>query len=262
MEKPIICFGLDVHIPLQPCLDLGVLVRGVVVGDQVHVEMPWRFSVETARELSYSLVAMARYALADHPVGGHVERGERNGSAMALVVAPHGAVVAIPEWPVRLGAIERLDLSLLINREHQSLLGPIEIEPDNILHFLGKPLIVRQIDGLHQVWLQFVRFPDALHAGVVKAAGRGHFAAAPVCPGGRLLVQRLVHHLLDRRSRQRRLASLPAADLHFAFASGTSDRYRGDAFSRQQHYPRPPSQLLGRVLPRYPPFQRHPLRRR
>src|SRR4249919_973884 len=58
--------------------------------------------------------------------------------------------------------------------------GRIEVEADNVLHLLGEPLVVRQFERLHPVRPEFVRLPNALHASVAEAGGRGHFSAAPV----------------------------------------------------------------------------------
>ena len=43
-----------------------MLVRGVVVGDQVHVEVLRRLGVDPAQELEPLLVPVPRHALADH----------------------------------------------------------------------------------------------------------------------------------------------------------------------------------------------------
>ena len=106
---------------LEPRPHLGVLVRGVVVGDQVHIKMLRRLGINPAQELEPLLVAMSRHALADHPAGGDVEGGEQGGDAMALIVVRHGTTAALLHGQARLGAIERLDLGLLVDREHQGV---------------------------------------------------------------------------------------------------------------------------------------------
>ena len=68
---------MEARMALQPGLDLGMLVGGVVVGDQVHVEVLRRLGIDPAQELEPFLMAMARHALADHLAGGDVERGEQ-----------------------------------------------------------------------------------------------------------------------------------------------------------------------------------------
>ena len=190
----------------------------------------------------------------------------------------HGAAAAFLERQARLGAIERLDLALLVHREHQRLVRRIEVEANDVLHLLDEPLVVRQLECLHPVRLELVRLPDALDAGVAEPDGRRHLADAPVGSGRRLLVQRLVHHLLDRLGSQRRLAPrsravapqarnafgevalLPAADRHLAHPDRPRDRHHANPVCRKQHDPRPPHHLLRRVPTGNPPFQRRPVR--
>jgi hypothetical protein len=38
----------------------------------------------------------------------------------------------------RLGAVERLDLRLFIDAQHQSAVGRVEIEPNDVAHFVDK----------------------------------------------------------------------------------------------------------------------------
>lgn len=45
----------------------------------------------------------------------------------------------------RLGAIQRLDLAFLIDRQHHGVLGRIDVEPDDLVRFLGKARILRQL---------------------------------------------------------------------------------------------------------------------
>ena len=70
----------------EPGSDLGMFVRGVVVGDQVHVEMLRRLAVDGAQELEPFLMPVPLHALADHAAGGDVESCERRRRAMAFVV--------------------------------------------------------------------------------------------------------------------------------------------------------------------------------
>jgi hypothetical protein len=45
---------VEARMPFEPRLDLGMLVRGVVVGDQMDVEVRWRLSAMRRRNLSHS----------------------------------------------------------------------------------------------------------------------------------------------------------------------------------------------------------------
>ena len=87
-----------------------------------------------------------------------VERGEQCRRAVALVVMRHGAGSALLDRQAGLCAVERLDLALLVDRENQRLVRRIEIETDDIAHLLDV-LVIRQLEGLHQVRLEAVRLP-------------------------------------------------------------------------------------------------------
>ena len=62
-----------------------------------------------------------------------------------------------------LGAVERLDLALLVNRQHHGVGRRVDIEPDDISQLGGEAWIARAFEGAQPVRLQFVRPPDALH---------------------------------------------------------------------------------------------------
>ena len=61
-------------MPLEPSLDLRMLVSGVVVDDQMQIETFRRIAVDGAQEAQKLLMAMTVHALADDLPGGDVER--------------------------------------------------------------------------------------------------------------------------------------------------------------------------------------------
>ena len=108
------------------------LVRGVVVGDQMQVEIGRGRRSIWFRNRMNSCGAMARHALADDGARLHVERGEQRRGAVPLVVVRHRAAAALlqgkPGW-VRSSA---WIWTLLIDRQHQCPLRRIDIEADDI----------------------------------------------------------------------------------------------------------------------------------
>src|SRR3954447_21555087 len=91
--------------------------------------------VEKADEL---LMPVPRHTLADDPALDHVECGEQGRRTVTLIIVGHRATAASLHRQPRLGAVERLDLRLLVNRQHQRVLGWINVEADNIPHLGGK----------------------------------------------------------------------------------------------------------------------------
>src|SRR5271167_3155010 len=55
------------------------------------------------------------------------------GQAMAFIIMGHGAGAALLDRQPRLGAVERLDLALLVDAEHHRLVRRAQVEADDIL---------------------------------------------------------------------------------------------------------------------------------
>jgi hypothetical protein len=107
--------GREVNVPTrtagEPSLDLGMLVRGVVVDDEMDVELGWHVGLDVTQEGEELLMAMAGFTLGDDRAVKHVEGGEQRGCAMALVVVGDAFDVAEPHGQHGLGAFEGLDLA-------------------------------------------------------------------------------------------------------------------------------------------------------
>ena len=82
--------------PCQPSLDLGMLMRGVVVDDKMKIEVTGDVGLNVAQELEELLVTMTRLALGHHGAGGDVQCGEQGGGAMALVVVRYPSTYPSP----------------------------------------------------------------------------------------------------------------------------------------------------------------------
>lgn len=80
----------EVHVKtrilLQPCPHLRMLVRGVIIADQMQVLVLWRFAVNLAQEPQPLDVAVVVLGLSDDLAIEHVERGKQRGGAVAFVV--------------------------------------------------------------------------------------------------------------------------------------------------------------------------------
>ena len=133
---------LETRMALEPTLHGRCLVCGVVVEDQVEVEMRERLSVDLLQERQELFGAMARQAFPDDLAGRHIECREQRRGPVTLIVVCHGAGTALLDGQARLRAIESLNLALLVDGKHQGFLGRIEIEADDILHLLGEVWIV------------------------------------------------------------------------------------------------------------------------
>jgi hypothetical protein len=88
-------------------------------------------------------VAVARDALADDAAVEDIERSKQRRRAVPDVIMGHRYGPALFQRQARLSAVKRLDLRLLADRQHQTVGGRVEIEPDHVAQFRGKRRILR-----------------------------------------------------------------------------------------------------------------------
>ena len=87
---------------------------------------------------------------------------------------------ARPHREQRLCAIERLNLTLLVDAEHERLAFSIHVQPDDVAHLLDEPRVGRELERPGAVRLEVERTPDARHRRLAQAELFGERARAPV----------------------------------------------------------------------------------
>src|SRR5260370_40220457 len=95
----------------QPGFDLGMFVSGVIVHQQVHVEVGRDVEVQMLEKGQELLMAMAWFALRNHAAIEGVEGRKERGGAVAEVVVSDALDGTQTQRQRRLGALERLDLA-------------------------------------------------------------------------------------------------------------------------------------------------------
>ena len=170
---------MKTRVLVEPCRHLGMLVGGIVVEHEMEIEF-WRsVAVDGSQEAQELLMPVALHALADHRPGGDIEGGEQRGRAMALIIMGHGAGTALLHRQPRRGAVERLDLALLVDAQHHRLVWGAQVEADDILDFLDKSLVIGQLETAHKMRLEPVCVPNPPHTGLAEADGLVDFSGMP-----------------------------------------------------------------------------------
>jgi hypothetical protein len=138
--------------------------------------------VEEADEL---LMAMALHTLADDLAFQHIKRRKQRRDAVTLVVVCDGAGTSLLHRQPRLGAVQRLDLAFLIDRENDGVIGRVDVEADDLFE-LGHELgIVGQLEPADQMRPQAMSTPDPLHRTDADPSGLRHRRAGPMAGGRR-----------------------------------------------------------------------------
>ena len=182
-------------MPLQPGCDLWVLVRGVIIDNQMQVQVGWCLRVDLFEKLNPLLVPMPWQAVRTNLAFCQFDRGEQRRCAIAFVVMRHRLQTTGEQRETFLRAVQGLNLTLLITRQHQSMRGWIKIQADNVHKLLSELRIIRNLEAFGSMRLQAVIFPDALHQCVIASQGLSQRTCRPLCRVRRRLLCGLANDL-------------------------------------------------------------------
>ena len=168
------------RVASEPFQDFGMLVRGVVVDDDVDGQLRRHSGVDEVQEADELLMAMTLHALADDFAFEHVEGSEQGRGAMTFVVMSHGDGPPLLHRQARLGAVARLNLALLIYRQNDGMVRRIDIEADDVAQLGDELRIIGQLELTHPVGLQAMGAPDALDRTDADPDRFGHGRARPM----------------------------------------------------------------------------------
>jgi hypothetical protein len=110
------------------------------------------------RKRMNSWCRVALHVAADDGTVEDVESSEQRGRTVAFVVVDHRSSTA-PYRQTGLGAVERLDLALLIDREDDGMGWWIDIEAYNIAQLVDKLRVGGELELFHSVRLKAMRTP-------------------------------------------------------------------------------------------------------
>jgi hypothetical protein len=173
----------------EPRFYARVLVGRVVVHDDMQIEFGRSLGIDLIEETDELLMAMARHAVADHFAIEHAECRKQGSRAVALVVVGHRSAASLLHRETGLGAIEGLDLTFLVDTQHDRPVRRIEIEPDNIVELRDKLFVPTDLEGLDEMRLETVQVPYALNGHSTDALRFGHGPRTPVGGGMGCCVQ-------------------------------------------------------------------------
>ena len=183
-----------------------MFVGGVVIDDGVDGLSLRHLRLDGIEEADELLMALALHVVADDGAVEHVESGERRGGAVPFVVVRHCTGAARLHRQARLRAIKRLDLALFIDREDDRMLRRVDIEADNVLEFIRKLRIVRQLERADAMRGELVSLQNPLHRSQAHAGRLRQHPACPMRCFSRRRPKCQIDHPLHERGRQRRLA--------------------------------------------------------
>ena len=213
---------LEAGMLQQPVLDRRGLVGGVVVQDQVQVQVLRHGGIDELEEPQELLVPVPPVVLGDHRAAGQVVGGEQAGGAVPDVVVRAALGRGGQHRQARGGAVQGLDLRPLVHGQNQGVLGRAHVEADDVADLADELRVRAQLPGLHDVGLEAESPPDPRDRRLRQASLGGHRPGRPVrvLPAAFLRQRARDQHLdlvvvdLPRRPRTRRVPQPVHPALH------------------------------------------------
>jgi hypothetical protein len=186
----------------QPCLNPGMIVRTIVIQNHMNRQVFGSFTVDLPKKLPEFDVAMPGITRANDLPLQHIQRCEQAGGTVAFVIVCHRPAATFLHRQAGLCPIQRLYLRLLIHTQNDGLVRRVQVYPNHIRQLFNKPLVFRELEPFHAVWLQPVRIPNTRDCGIADSRGLCHSPRGPVSRIRGRRVQCRLHNRLDLFGRQ------------------------------------------------------------
>ena len=105
------------RVTFEPSSNIGMLMGGVVVDDGVDRLSHGNLFLDDIEETDELLMPVALHVAADHRAVENVHRGEQRRRAVPLIAVGHGSGATLLQRQSGLGAVERLNLALFVDRQ-------------------------------------------------------------------------------------------------------------------------------------------------
>lgn len=181
----------------EPCANFGMFVCRVIIHHDVDVQVGGYVGFDMAKEGEELLVPVPGFALADDGARRDIEGSKECGGSMSEIVMSHAFDITETHWQYRLAALESLDLSFLVHTQNKRVFGRIEIQTDDVAHFLDEEGIRRQGETTRPVWLDTEQREVAMNGAFGKLGLARERSRRPMRGVGRALVERRLHKLGD-----------------------------------------------------------------
>ncbi|OPZ07324.1 MAG: hypothetical protein BWZ07_03346 [Alphaproteobacteria bacterium ADurb.BinA280] len=146
----------------------------------MNIESGGDAGLDGAQELEKLAAAMAPMQFADHLTAGDVQCCEQRRRSMAHVVVGTPRRNTGCQRQNRLGSVQRLNLALLIDAQHQRLGRRGKVQPDDVAHLVDKQWVGRELECFLAMGLQAKSAPDATDGGLRQPCFTRHVSRAPV----------------------------------------------------------------------------------
>ena len=188
---------METRVQGQPSLHPGMLVSGIVIDDQMNLQILRDIRIDMLQEVEVVLMAVPLLAFCEDLARGDIERGKERQGAVADIVMSDPFDIAQAHRQDGLSPVQGLDLALFVNTEDQGVLRGIQVQADDIPDLLDEKGIGGDFKMPLSMRLQAESLPDPLDSRRRYGGFLGHRADRPVCPTLRFSLECLADEFGD-----------------------------------------------------------------
>src|SRR5271156_4890913 len=167
-------------MPRKPLAHLWMLVGRIIVDDGVDYFSHRDLLLDRIEEADELLVAMVLHVASDDGAIEDVEGGEQRGGAVTFVVVRHRPGAARLHRQSRLGAVECLDLALLVDRKNDRMGGRIDVEADDVFELIVELRVRRQLKRADEMRRELVGVEETLQRSQTNSRRFSQHSTGPV----------------------------------------------------------------------------------
>jgi len=198
---------MEPRMALKPRRHSGMLVRPVIVDDQMKSQLLRGLCVDLLEETDELLMTMSGHTIPDHSAVQHAQRGKQSRRPISLIIVGHRPTMAFPQRQTRLRPVQRLDLALFVHTQDQRLIRGVQVKPHHVLQLLDELLVPAELEGFEQMRLDLVLSPDSMNARCAHVLSLCHGPGTPMRGSCRSTLQRRLDHRPDLSGRDARSAA-------------------------------------------------------
>src|SRR5207244_9478360 len=109
----------------EPGFDRRMLMGGVIVYDQMQVQLSRGLLINQIEKLDPLLMAVAIHTGCNDAALDHLQSSKQGGGPVAFVVVSHGSQASFDQRQSWLGPVQRLNRCFLIRTKHHCVLGRV-----------------------------------------------------------------------------------------------------------------------------------------
>lgn len=154
---------MESRVFCKPRFHQRVLVRRVVIHDDMHVEFRRHAALDSVKKLQKLVVPVPRQALLNDMSRQRIKRGEQRRCAMSTIIVCLCCRQSWAQGKDRCGSIQGLNAAFFVDAQNDSIERRVHVKSHNVAQLGSKIRIVAELERANVMGLQIVGSENPLN---------------------------------------------------------------------------------------------------